>query len=389
VGTRRATEERHGDGEGRLLSGRYRLLRRLGAGGMASVWAAHDDRLGREVAVKLLSDVLAGDEAYLRRFDREARVVAGLNHPNLVGIFDFSNERDRPYLVMELIGGGTLAGRMTSGRLDELDVDQLAHELLLALEYIHDAGVVHRDLKPANILFDLSGRPRVADFGIAQPEDATSLTKTGQLVGTLGYMAPEVQSAGPATPRADVYSLGVLLRECGGAASPRLEPLIAEMTAHDAKHRPSAGEALGRLSDATRPTEPLTATAATAPTVVAPVTAPTAPQRPPSRTVSLLLAALALFVALAVGVALSRGGENGEREGAPAASETRAPPAESTPAALANDCATIEAEKKRLEEEHKAAEEAAGDDPATKEENNKRFEDQKKALEEQAKGCED
>ncbi|MGH2837199.1 MAG: protein kinase domain-containing protein, partial [Thermoleophilaceae bacterium] len=125
-----------------LWDGRYRLVRRLGVGGMASVWLARDERLGREVAVKVLSDVLAGDREYIARFEREAQVAAKLNHANLVTIFDFAVAGDRPYLVMELIPGGTVATRAAQGGLPPAEVERLAEELLAALEHIHRAGVI-------------------------------------------------------------------------------------------------------------------------------------------------------------------------------------------------------------------------------------------------------
>src|SRR5919106_4817571 len=193
-------------GSGTVLDGRYRLLRRLGSGGMAVVWVARDERLGRDVAVKVLSDVLAGDADYRRRFVREARVAARLNHPGLVGIHDFSAESERPYLVMELVCGDTLADRIAAERAGELDLVALARELLGALAHIHAAGVVHRDVKPANVLIGTDGRARLTDFGIARPTDATALTQTGQVIGTLRYMSPEVQRGERATARSDLYS---------------------------------------------------------------------------------------------------------------------------------------------------------------------------------------
>ena len=152
-----------------LWDGRYRLERQLGAGGMASVWLARDERLDREVALKLLSDVLAGDEEYLQRFEREARVAAGLNHANLVTIFDSAVADGRPYLVMELVSGGTVAQRIRDAGFTAAEVERLAEEMLAALAHIHEAGVVHRDLKPANVLIDDHERFRLTDFGIAQP----------------------------------------------------------------------------------------------------------------------------------------------------------------------------------------------------------------------------
>ena len=151
---------------GKRLGARYRLERPLGHGGMASVWLATDERLDRQVAVKILSDALAHDDEYLDRFRREAHVVAGLQHPNLVPVYDFG-AGERPYLVMEYIPGGDLARRVEAG--DVPDPESLARELLSALRHIHSAGVLHRDIKPQNVLIDAAGHARLTDFGIAQP----------------------------------------------------------------------------------------------------------------------------------------------------------------------------------------------------------------------------
>src|SRR3954447_26840479 len=141
------------------LLGRYRLERELGTGGMSSVWKASDERLGRPVAVKILSETLALDASFVKRFACEAKVAAGLSHPNLVGVYDFSASDPRPYLVSEYIDGGTLAMLLERG--DTIDGRALAGELLGALGHIHDAGVIHRDVKPANILIDRDGRARL------------------------------------------------------------------------------------------------------------------------------------------------------------------------------------------------------------------------------------
>ena len=155
---------------GTLLGDRYRLQRRIAAGGMATVWLGRDEELEREVAVKVLSEVLSEDPSYLLRFRREARLAGGLTHPSLVRIFDFSGRTERPYLVMEYVDGGTLADRISDGRPNEVDPPKLARQLLGALSSIHAAGVLHRDVKPANVLIDRDGRARLTDFGIARGE---------------------------------------------------------------------------------------------------------------------------------------------------------------------------------------------------------------------------
>jgi serine/threonine protein kinase len=210
---------------GSLADGRYTLERRLGAGGMAAVWLARDERLGRHVAIKALSDTLAGEEGYVRRFRREARVAAGLSHPNLVRVFDFGDD-PRPYLVMEYVEGGTLAEHLRDER--ELDCNGLVRRLLDALVHVHEAHIVHRDVKPANVLMGTDRRARLTDFGIAQPEDATQLTQTGGVMGTMRYLAPEVLEGEPATPGSDLYALGMLIRARRPAdrARPRRAPLV-------------------------------------------------------------------------------------------------------------------------------------------------------------------
>ncbi len=237
--------------------GRYRLERVLGTGGMASVWLAQDARLDREVAVKILSDVLALDQDYVRRFEREAHVAANLSHPHLVRVYDFSVDGPRPYLVMEYVAGGTLADRIRDPDARTWDAEVLARELLDALGYIHHAGVIHRDIKPANVLIGTDGRARLTDFGIAQPSGATSLTKTGMVVGSGRFIAPEVMRGDPASERSDLYSLGVLIREClAPGATPELRALVRQLTAEQPDRRPaSARQAIEALErEPTAPT---------------------------------------------------------------------------------------------------------------------------------------
>jgi eukaryotic-like serine/threonine-protein kinase len=232
-----------------LGAGRYRLVTRLGGGGMASVWLARDTRLDREVAVKLIAESLAQQPRYVERFSREARIAAGLSHPNLVAVYDFGSDADRPFLVMEYVDGGTLAPSSGNGTGHQLEPDQLARELLGALGHIHAAGIVHRDVKPGNVLVGGDGRPRLTDFGIAREEDSTGLTETGQVIGTLKYIAPEVAHGKPATPTSDLYSLGVLLSEVAPAdPPPRLAGLIARLIESDPARRPAtAAEAIATL----------------------------------------------------------------------------------------------------------------------------------------------
>jgi serine/threonine protein kinase len=293
---------------GTTLGGRYRLERRIATGGMATVWLGRDQELERLVAVKVLSDVLAEDPAYVARFHREAHLAAGLSHPNLVRIFDFSKESERPYLVMEYIDAGTLADRIAAGRLGDVDPRRLARELLGALARIHRAGVVHRDVKPSNVLLDREGRARLTDFGIAEPRDATKLTRTGEVIGTLRYMAPEVRRGHAATPRSDLYSCGVLLREClRGSRAPEVAALLSRLTRADPAQRPgSADEALAQLDTAALATE------ATEPLAGSPGATPSREIHITGRRVLVALVAVALGAIIAT-VAL--GGGSGDHPG--------------------------------------------------------------------------
>jgi serine/threonine protein kinase len=251
-----------------LCDGRYQLDSVVGRGGMATVWHATDLQLERSVAIKIISDALAEDPRFVTRFEREARLAAALSHPNLVKVFDFSVDAERPLLVMEYVAGGTLR----DAREQPLDPMVVAHGLLEALAHIHAAGILHRDVKPANVLVGADGAPRLTDFGIARSDDQTGLTLTGQVLGTLRYIAPEVAAGAPATAASDLFSLGVLLGEVAGADPPApLAGLLPRLTAQDPADRPaSAAEALAELEptrvlprsgDSTEATRALPATA--------------------------------------------------------------------------------------------------------------------------------
>ncbi|MGN6276201.1 MAG: protein kinase domain-containing protein [Solirubrobacterales bacterium] len=237
---------------GERLKDRYRLERLLGHGGMAAVWLGHDEVLERPVAVKVLADTIAGDPQFVARFRREARTAAALSHPNLVGVYDYSEEGERPYLVMQFVPGEDLASRLARG--EPVDRDRLARELLAALAHIHAAGILHRDVKPANVILEPNGTAKLIDFGIALSRDATALTSTGLVLGTERYAAPEVMEGRPATERSDLYSCGVVLRSCEGRCSPVLRSLIEWLTSPDPDARPaSAQQVLARLE---RPQSP-------------------------------------------------------------------------------------------------------------------------------------
>ena len=236
-----------GIGSGTLLKDRYRLERLLGRGGMASVWLATDLVLERSVAVKIIADTIASDPEFRARFRREARVAAGLSHPNLIGVYDYADGAERPYLVMEYVAGDNLAQRLSGDAA--IDAELLARELLGALAHIHAAGIVHRDVKPQNVLITPDGNTKLIDFGIALPADATALTRTGNLLGTARYVAPEVMRGERATERSDLYSCGVVLRDCTGSDAPDgLRALVERLCATEPLDRPaSAREALARL----------------------------------------------------------------------------------------------------------------------------------------------
>jgi serine/threonine-protein kinase len=191
-----------------MIAGRYRLEERLGLGGMSEVWAATDTELERRVALKLLSP--NADNA---RFEREARAVASLGHPNITQLYDYGEENGRPYMVLEYLPGGTLEEHLQSGKpLPDLDARRIAAELAAGLAHAHARGVVHRDLKPANVLFDQEGRAKLADFGIARMVAGEgTLTEAGTVLGTAAYISPEQAAGSPASAASDVYSFGVML----------------------------------------------------------------------------------------------------------------------------------------------------------------------------------
>lgn len=199
--------------QGRRL-GRYRLEELLGQGGMAEVWRAVDERLGRTVAVKVILTAHVRDGSLRERFQHEARLVASLDHPNILPVYDYGDEDGVPYLVMPFLDGGTLRDRMVGSPIPFAQAVSWIHQLGDALDAAHAAGILHRDVKPANVLIRKDERLALADFGIAKMlESPTGLTRTGMVVGTPIYMAPEQAQGRPATPASDRYSLAVLAYE--------------------------------------------------------------------------------------------------------------------------------------------------------------------------------
>jgi eukaryotic-like serine/threonine-protein kinase len=265
-----------------VLAGRYRLDGRIAAGGVGEVWRAADLVLGRPVAVKLLRPGFAQHPETLARFEAEARHAASVAHPGIAQVYDYgeAGTAESPYLVLELVDGPSLAGVLAAGPLDPGRAMDVLAQAAAGLAAAHAAGLVHRDVKPANLLVGPGGQVKITDFGIAYAAGSAPVTRTGLLVGTPAYLAPERAAGGQATPASDLYSLGVVGYEClTGAppfrgvpvevaaahrhrALPPLPPdvpagvagLIGELTAKDPAARPaSAGEVAeraGRLRDA-------------------------------------------------------------------------------------------------------------------------------------------
>ncbi|MFF9280107.1 protein kinase domain-containing protein [Streptomyces griseosporeus] len=248
---------------GELLSGRYRLGARIGSGGMADVYEGVDTRLRRSVAVKVFRP--GPDPQTEDRLTAEAVLLARLQHPGLVTVYDAGRHDDRTYLVMQLIEGPTLRSILASGALPERRVVEVGAALARVLAYVHQSGVVHRDIKPSNILLDTAGAPHLADFGIARLADATRHTAPDVLIGTAAYLAPEQVRGRQIGPAADVYALGLVLLEClkgeleyqgtpleatvarlhrppdvPAWLAPELAALLRAMTAQDPEARPDA-----------------------------------------------------------------------------------------------------------------------------------------------------
>ena len=194
-----------------MIAGRYRLEREIGRGGSGTVHLAHDEVLGRQVAIKRIGAIPGSTDGELERAEREARLAAALNHPHVVAVFDLVNDRDVRWLVMEYVDGETLSERVrASGPLSATEAATLLAQTADALVEAHGNGIVHRDVKPSNIMI-AGGAAKLNDFGIARSEDDPSLTQTGLVTGSPAYLAPEVASGSSATPASDVWSLGATL----------------------------------------------------------------------------------------------------------------------------------------------------------------------------------
>jgi eukaryotic-like serine/threonine-protein kinase len=196
-----------------LFDGRYRIQRKLGAGGMADVYLAEDQELGRRVAIKILNSRHGNDDQFIERFRREAKNAAALNHPNIVSIYDRGEAEDTYYIAMEFLDGRTLKELIVSRGAAPINVAvEYARQILSALRFAHRHGIVHRDIKPHNVLVDAEGRVKVTDFGIARA-GTSQMTETGSIVGTAQYLSPEQARGGEVDPRSDLYSLGIVLYE--------------------------------------------------------------------------------------------------------------------------------------------------------------------------------
>src|SRR3984885_9650385 len=203
---------------GTSLNGRYRLEARIASGGMSTVYRAFDETLERQVAVKLMHREVAADSAQLERFRREARSVARLSHPHIVGVIDTGDDGDpthpRPYIVLEYVEGETLKERIRrNGRLPITEAIAYAIEIARALGLAHAQHIVHRDVKPQNVLIDHEGSAKVTDFGIARTLEEDGLTADGRVLGTTDYVSPEQALGRHVSGQSDLYSLGVVLYE--------------------------------------------------------------------------------------------------------------------------------------------------------------------------------
>jgi serine/threonine protein kinase len=327
--------------DGRRLGGRYRVGALLGAGGMGEVWAARDLLLDRPVAVKVLGAALAGDGRAAERLRREARAAARLDHPNIARMLDLGEHDGRPYLAMELLEGESLAARIDrAAPMPPAEAARVVAAVADALQAAHSAGVVHRDVKPGNVFLTSGGEVKVLDFGIASAAGEADLT-TGDLLGTAAYLAPERALGRPATPAADLYSLGVVLYQLLAGRRPfqggsDIELAMAHVTARPvplALVAPSTPpslvaaceHALAKDPAARPPSAAAFARRLRAPAPAAPATLPlplaSPPPRPRSRRRGLLVALLLAGAALAALPALAGGPapRSGERAQAPSA----------------------------------------------------------------------
>src|SRR5262245_20031132 len=206
--------------------GPYEILSPLGAGGMGEVYRARDERLGRDVAIKVLPESLSSEPDRLRRFEQEAKAAGLLNHSNITAVYDVGSHDGAPYVVSELLEGETLRGTMAGGKLQVRKVIDYSIQIAHGLAAAHEKGIVHRDLKPENLFVTRDGRVKILDFGLAKltrPETGAGplteapteshRTEPGVVLGTVGYMSPEQVRGQPADARSDIFTLGTILYE--------------------------------------------------------------------------------------------------------------------------------------------------------------------------------
>lgn len=224
------------------LVGHYRVLEKIGAGGMGEVFRARDERLGRDVALKLIRPASSDNPDHLRRFEQEARAAAALNHPNILAIYDVGFEGTVPYIVSELLAGKNLRQRLSEGPIPVREAADYALQIAQGLTAAHDRLIVHRDLKPENLFLTNDGRVKILDFGVAKLqapaqdhrsiESLTTVTKHGAMIGTVAYMSPEQLRGKPVDPRSDIFSFGAILYEMmAGCRAFRGETEVDTMTA--------------------------------------------------------------------------------------------------------------------------------------------------------------
>jgi eukaryotic-like serine/threonine-protein kinase len=285
---------------GILLGGRYQLDGRIAAGAVGEVWRATDLVLSRPVAVKRLRDGYAGQPEAMERFRAEARHAGALSHSGIAQVYDYGEAEppDPPFLVMEFVDGPSLAGLLEGGPLDPADAMDVLAQVAAGLAAAHAAGLVHRDIKPANLLVAPDGQVKITDFGIAHAAGSAQLTRTGTMVGTPSYLAPERAAGASATAASDLYSLGVVAYECLAGQPPfqgtpmevvaacqrapmpplpatvpaEVTALVMELTAKDPAARPASASQVAtraaRLRDALRDSRATTQAAAPVPTAL-------------------------------------------------------------------------------------------------------------------------